>query len=990
MPGTPVGTSGVTERASGGHDWRLGRFPNLMRHRIQEVLLVSSAYESFILEEDGLLTEMIYTEYIDLGLTHAPNITRVANGEEALEALRGRSFDLVITMLRLGDMDLEKFRDAVRNMRPHVPIVLLVSSQWDLVRVEAQKDELGVDGVYVWHGDAKLFLAIIKVLEDRVNADHDTHVGDVGVIILVEDSIRFRSSILPIVYSELVQQTRKVMADGLNHMDKLLRMRARPKVLAAETFEEGVEFYKQFRKQIFGVISDVSFARDGEQDPRAGIDFIRMIKADLADLPALLQSSDLSNGALAAEIGARFLHKRSATLLEDVRNFMLDNFGFGDFVFRTLDGREVARASDLQSMVHVLQRVPTESIEYHAVRNHFSNWLRARTEFALARRMRPRRVSEFDDLEDLRLFLIRGLNEAIGHNRRGLVEDFSKPRFDPTCGFARIGGGSLGGKARGLAFVNALLAEHNVDREFPDIRVSVPPSVVIGTDIFDEFLDQNRIRHSALCTDHDGWIVRAFLEAKLPDAVFEDLRAFLDLCRRPLAVRSSSLLEDSQFHPFAGVYHTHMLPNNHPDDNLRLAQLRDAIKLVYASTFFSATRQYLDATPYRIEEEKMAVILQPIVGARYDHYFYPNFSGVARSYNYYPFGTMRPEDGVAAVALGLGKTIVDGSQALRFCPAQPQVLPQLGESEEFINRSQRHFYAIDVDDSACVPDLDADRCLARLDLDEAERHGTLNLVGSVWSPDNEAFYDGIHRPGVRVVTFAHILKNDAFPLAPLIQRLLDIGRAGMNSPVEIEFAASVDRGPREFAVLQIRPSSEQEHGDSIDLSSIATRDMVCYSPHALGNGVIRGLRDIVYVRPDHFDPAHTAEIAREIGEVNKRLRAEDRGCVLIGPGRWGSSHTWLGIPVEWAQISMARAIVETTLDDFVVEASQGSHFFQNLTSFGIAYLTVNPHSDEGFVDWKWLADCKDCHQSEHVRHVRLPRPIEIRIDGTVSHAAILK
>lgn len=979
------------DETAGGHDWRAGRFPNLMPRRIQEVLLVSSPYDSFILEEDGLLTEMVASEYQDLGLTHSPNITRVSTGEEALAAIRERPFDLVITMLRLGDMDVGRFGGAVRRLNADLPLVLLIANEWELTRItRQQRRELNVDSCYVWHGDTKIFLAMIKVFEDRLNAEHDTRHGDVGVIILVEDSVRFRSSILPIIYSELVKQTRAVMADGLNHMDKLLRMRARPKVLVAETYEQGLELYERFKKHLLGVISDVSFPRGGAQDQQAGVRFLRHIRGELPDVPGLLQSSDADNRRLAEEAGVRFLHKRSETLLDDMRAFMLDNFGFGEFVFRLPDTREVGRAADLRSMRRVLRDVPLESIEYHARRNHFSNWLRARTEFALARRLRPRRVSEFKDLEDIRRYLIRGIDEALRLNRRGVVEDFSPYRFDAGTGVARVRGGSLGGKARGLAFIDALLARAGLEQEFPDVVVRVPRSIVLGTDAFDEFLDMNRIRLGALCANNDAWITHTFLAAKLPDDVTQHLRAFLELVHEPLAVRSSSILEDSQYHPFAGVYDTHMLTNNHPDPALRLAQLRDAVKLVYASTFYASARRYLEATPFRIEEEKMAVVIQPIVGARHGGGWYPDFSGVARSYNYYPFDPMRPEDGVASVALGLGKTVVDGGQALRFCPALPQVLPQMATGEEFINQSQRTFYGIDVSDPRRVFEIAHDRCVAQLELAEAERHGTLQLLGSVWSPDDHAFYDGIQRPGVRVVSFAHILKTEVFPLAPLLRRLLELGRAGLNSPVEIEFAANLAARPREFAVLQIRPCGTVGDLDAVELDNLNRDQLLCFSPHALGNGVIPNLADVVYVRPENFDSTFTPEMAEEIGRLNDRLLAENRPCVLIGPGRWGSSHSYLGIPVNWAQICAARIIVEATLEDFVVEPSQGSHFFQNLTSFGIGYLMVNPFSNEGFIDWQWLESQPALHESRHIRHVRLPRPLEGRLSGETSQGAILK
>lgn len=979
-----------TDRGFPGPDWRQGRFPQLMRRRIQEVLLVSSPYDLFILEEDGLSTEVLDSEYQDLGLTHAPNITRVATGEEALVAIRGGAFDLVITLLRLGDMDVPKFADAVRELKPGLPVVLLVANEWELARLTQQRSHLNVDGVYVWHGDTKIILAIIKVLEDQANADHDTRVGDVGVIILVEDSVRFRSSLLPIIYSQLVRQTRAVMADGLNHMDKIMRLAARPKVLVAETFNQALELVHRFRKHLVGIITDVSYHRDGQLDPQAGITLIRQVRTELPDLPVLLQSSDASNWQLAERLGAGFLHKRSPTLLEDVRGFMLTNFGFGDFVFRTPDGREVARAGDVRAMLRVLRDVPAESIEYHARHNHFSNWFRARTEFALARRMRPRRVSEFADIEALRRFLIRGLQDVLRQNRRGVVEDFTRERFDAGCSFARIGGGSLGGKARGLAFVDALLATANLDAEFDNVHVCVPRTVVIGTDVFDEFLDANRIRREALRATDDDTLRQLFLEAALPESVTEHLRAFLDSVRQPLAVRSSSLLEDSQYHPFAGVYDTHMLPNNSPDDGVRHEQLSAAIKLVYASTFFSATRRYLEATPHRIDEERMAVILQPIVGAAHGDFHYPDFAGVARSYNYYPFGAMKPDDGVAGVVLGLGKTVVDGGPALRFCPTHPHVLPQLGEPEEFINQSQRTLYAVDLRPSPRAADVAHDGCLVRLDLTDAEKHGTLALAGSVWSPDDQSFFDGIHRPGVRVVTFAHVLKSDAFPLAGVLRRLLALGRTGLNSPVEIEFAVNLSAAPREFAVLQLRPCGNLAGRDLIELGDTRREEVLCFSPHALGHGLIHGLGDVVYVKPERFDPAHTPAMAEEIGHLNDRLMAENRPYLLIGPGRWGSSHSWLGIPVQWSQISAARVIVETTLDDFAVEPSQGSHFFQNLTSFGIAYLSVNPRSDEGFIDWRWLDAQPAVHESQFVRHVRLAHPLETRVNGRISHAAVLK
>ncbi|MFH1746147.1 MAG: PEP/pyruvate-binding domain-containing protein [Planctomycetota bacterium] len=793
------------------------------------------------------------------------------------------------------------------------------------------------------------------------------------------------------MYTELVNQTRAVMADGINRMHKLLRMRARPKILVAETYEEGMELYSQFHKYMFGVIADVSFPRGGHQDPRAGIEFIRQVKVDYPDTPALLQSSDLENRTLAEAIGAHFLHKRSATLLEDVREFMLTNFGFGNFMFRMPDGREVGRAADLRSMAAELRRVPAESVEYHARRNHFSNWLRARTEFTLARRLRPRRVSDFSDLESIRQYLISSIDEALRVNRRGMVEDFSRERFDAGSSFARIGGGSLGGKARGLAFVDALLAGTELDREFPEVNIHVPHSVVIGTDVFDEFLESNRLRVMALRTRDDEWLTWAFLTAKLPPRVVRDFQAFLQLVRCPIAVRSSSLLEDSQYHPFAGVYATHMISNNHNDDQVRLAQLCDAVKLVYASTFFSAARHYLEATPHRIEEEKMAVVLQPVVGSRYRNHYYPNFAGMARSYNFYPFGHMQPEHGVVSVALGLGKMVMEGGAALRFCPTHPQVLPQLSLGEAFLNQSQRTFFAVDMNHPERGPDANEDESLPELDLDIAEQDGTLAPVASIWSPENQTFYDGIYRLGIRAVTFAHVLKSDVFPLARILERLLQLGHAGINRAVEIEFAVNLNAQPKEFAILQLRPCmGGEDDTEPVDVGECSGADVLCHSPSALGNGLIDNVRDIVYVRPENFDPTRTFEIAAELAKLNETLLASNQPCLLIGPGRWGSSTPALGIPVNWADISAARIIVETTLKDFIVDPSQGSHFFQNLVSFGIAYLTIDPLGGRGYLDWQWLADQPAEWEGPLVRHIHLNHPLEARIDGRDSQAVVLK
>ena len=960
-----------------------------MPRRVEKILLVSSAYESFMIEEDGLLTELISSEYTDLGLTRSPQVTRAADAEQALDTLREGHFDLVITMSRVGGADPVRFGDAVREIDPDLPIVMLIANELELTRLGHRPHNLNMDHIHVWQGDARLFLAMIKVIEDSWNAEHDTRVGGVGVIILVEDSLRSRSSLLPTLYSELVEQTRSVMQDGLNRMHRLLRLRARPKILIADDFEQAQDLYERFKDYLFGLITDVAFPRAGKQNRQAGLELIEHVRETHPDLPVLLQSSNPNNCQLAQRVNAAFLHKHSSTLLQDLRGFMLDNFGFGDFVFRMPDGREVARVPDLLTMKHVLPTVPPESIDYHSTRNHFSNWLRARTEFVLAKRLRPKKRSEFKDAEAVRRYLIDALDDALGLKRRGMVEDFSRRHFESDTRFARTGGGSLGGKARGLAFFDAMLARHEVERAYPGVRVYVPRSVVIGTDLFDQFLNANNLRRSALNSADDDWIRSAFLKAKLPGELTKDLRVYLDRVRYPIAVRSSSLLEDSQYHPFAGVYDTHMIANNQTDDDERLRQLCSAIKLVYASTFFQAARRYLEATPYRIEEQRMGVILQQLVGNQHDHYFYPSFAGVVRSYNFYPFGHMKPEEGVASVVLGLGQQVAEGGEALRFCPAHPQILPQLSSGEEFLDQSQRGFYAIDLEGIEQHGE-EFTSAIVRLDLEQAEKHGTLHAVGSVWNHENQAFYDGISRPGVRAVSFAHVLKSGIFPLSDILRQILELGRESMSGAVEIEFAVNLDSDPKEFAILQMRPYGTGSRFESVELDDIKADAMVCSSPQSLGNGVITGLYDVVYVRPDVFDAAKTPQIAAEVAAINQSLRNEKRECLLIGPGRWGSSNSWLGIPVCWGQVSAARVIVEAGLDNFMVDPSQGSHFFHNLTSIGTAYLTVTPRTGQGMIDWAWLDQQPAFHETEYVRHLRLKNPLEARIDGRSSRAIVLK
>jgi CheY-like chemotaxis protein len=980
----------VREEQRDAPDLHFRGFHNLMPCRVHNVLLVSSLYESFILEEEGLLTELISSEYVDMNLSQAPRVSRASTGKEALEFIRSRPVDMVITMTRLGQWNLPDFARAVKEIRPDMPVVVLAGENRELARHPELSRCESIDRIFVWNGDAKILLAIVKFVEDQLNAEHDTQYGDVRVIILIENSVRFYSAYLPLIYGELVKLTQTLMVEGINPMHRLLRMRARPKILMAETFEEAWELYSKFREYMLGVISDIRFLKNGKLDDGAGLEFIRRIREQQPHLPVLLQSSDGRHAKAAGKLHAYFLNKQSPRLLQDLREFMLGYLGFGDFVFVVPDGSEVGRAHDLASFEQVLAKIPDESLVFHASNNHFSNWLMARTEFALASRIRPRKVSDFASAAELRQYLLDTLTEFRERTQSGVIADFSPTRLDVPMAFTRIGAGSIGGKARGLAFINALIRRYDLRHRFEGVRIAVPSSAAIGTDVYEEFLERNRLHKLVARKVADEKIAKAFLTATLPQAISSDLTAFLKRVRYPLAVRSSSLLEDSQGQPFAGVYTTHMIPNNHADLRTRLDQLSSAIKLVYASTFFRSARRYLEATGRHSEEERMGVILQELVGSAHHARFYPTFSGVARSHNSYPVGQMQPEDGVANVALGLGKTVVEGGQTLMFSPAVPHLLPQFPTTKDLLANSQREFYALDVGHPEVYPTPDASANMVREGLDVAEADGTLAPIGSVYSPENDIVYDGVQRDGLRLVTFAHVLKSGLFPLAEILRLLLQIGRDGMACPIEIEFAVNMSAGPMEFGVLQIRPIISREgHGD-VDLRQADMQHAVCFSPRALGDGHMGDIRDVVYVKPDEFDPSRTQEIAGELAQVNDELLHRGRQCVLIGPGRWGSADRWLGIPVTWEQISSARVIVEASLETFVVTPSQGTHFFQNLTSFGIGYLTVHPSLSEGFIDWDWLAAQPAVQETSSVRHLRLRDSLDVMLNGHTRQGAIFK
>lgn len=977
---------------------RFEGFENLMPFKVHNILLVSSLYDSFILREDGRLNELLIDESLDLNLRQIPGITHVSSCTEALDlASSNPQFNLIVTNLAVGDMDAAQLAREVRRKGLDVPVVVLGYDYREIKNFVARNPVTDIDRVFLWQGNARILIAIVKYIEDKRNVLHDTRAMGVPVLLVVEDNIRYYSSFLPVLYTELIKQSRRVIQEGINVAHKLVRIQARPKILLASNFEDAAQLVQEYRDYIFGLVSDVEFPWEGKLSPEAGFELARMVKSLVPDVPVVLQTSRPEFRPRAHAEGYSFLRKRSPTLLKDLRRILTDHFGFGDFVFinpdqRMPDQREVGRARDLNELEETLQTLPTDSLMYHAQRNHFSHWLMARTEFALAAKLRPRKVSDFDGPEHLRRDLIESINDYRREQNEVLIGDFKPETFKPSeSGFLRIGSGSLGGKARGLAFVRHLLRTRRIARRFPGVRIAVPPAVVLATDMFDLFLAENNLSDFALHCDDDAEIQQRFLDSPLPVALTENLKAFLEEVHYPLAVRSSSLLEDSQYQPFTGVYETFMLGNQQPELQPRLDELSEAIKRVYASTFSQHAKAYVRATPYRLEEEKMAVILQQVVGTLHGPRFYPDFSGVVRSHNFYPVEPMTFSDGIAAVALGLGRTVVDGGKCLSFCPRYPRNLLQFSCVEDILANTQTEFCALELGGVARTTSSGHLR-EAHFGLDIAEADGTLAPVASTYSADNHAVYDGLSRPGSRVVTFAPMLKHGIFPLAAILELLVRAGEDALGNPVEIEFAVRLPRAEEaaEFGFLQIRPLTLSRDHQDLTIGDVEQSQLICQSTKVLGNGRIDNLHDLVVVDSERFERSRSQEVARAVAHFNATLSAENRPYLLIGVGRWGSNDPWLGIPVEWDEISGARAIVEAGFHDFRVTPSQGSHFFQNLTAFQVGYLTVNPDAGEGFVDWQWLAGQPAMEEQGCVRHLRFSEPLRVVMNSKSGQGVIFK
>ncbi len=975
-------------------------FAELMNKRIYNVLLIATKYDAFMLEDDGRVDEQIFNEYTALSLRYPPRFTQVATKEQALAELADRNFELIIVMPNMDNRDI--FADAkdIKSQYSTIPIVVLTPFSREVSKRVAGEDLSGIDYVFSWLGNSELLVAIIKLLEDKWNAPNDTKEVGVQTILLVEDSVRFYSSALPLLYRFVLEQSQEFSKEALNDHLKTLRMRGRPKIKLARSYEEALSTYKKYSDNILGIISDISFSREGVKDPLAGLKFARFVKSEQPNMPIILESSEEANRHFAEELDISFISKNSKSYPQDLRRQIMSHFGFGDFIIVNPEtGDEIMRIRDLKDLQRKLPDIPEDSLRYHLAHDHFSRFFFSRAMFPPANILKRINVSEYEDMETARSLISDCIISYRKMKNAGVVAIYQKERFDEFSNFARIGNGSLGGKGRGLAFMGTMVKRYpSLEREH--FGVDIPKTVVICTDIFDEFMETNDLYPKVLRPDvTDEEVLELFERANLPDRLLDDLVALLSVVKTPIAVRSSSLLEDSHYQPFAGIYKTYMVPRV-DDITEMLRLLRSAIKAVYASVFYRDSKAYLTATQNVIDQEKMAIVLQEVVGSEhvregYDaqdspRWFYPTLSGVARSLNFYPLGDEKAEDGIANVAFGLGKYIVDGGQTLRFSPRHPHHILQLSTTEFALRETQRVFYGLDLRNAAETFMVDDAFNLSRLTVREAESHGSLRHIVSTYDPGDAIIREGFYPGGRKIISFANILQHDLFPLAETIDRLLSIGRAEMGRPVEIEFAMDINDNEAQFYLLQIRPIVDNKEIVDEDLSLVPSDDTVISSQSVLGNGIVNDVFDILYVKTAGYNAADNSLIAREVEKINARLCEAQRGYVLVGPGRWGSSDSWLGIPVKWPHIAGARVIVELGLENYRVDPSQGTHFFQNLTSFGVGYFSICPSAGDGFFDEAYLDTLPTMEETAHLRLVRSETPFIIKMDGHNSRGIVLK
>ena len=967
-------------------------FANLMNKRIYNVLLIATKYDSFMLEDDGRVDEQIFNEYTSLSLRYPPRFTQVTTEEEALNELKNRNFELIICMPNMDNRDIFAAASEIKVHYPNIPIVVLTPFSKEVSKRIANEDLSAIDYVFSWLGNSELLLAIIKLIEDKMNAPDDTASVGVQIILLVEDSIRFYSSALPHLYKFVLEQSQMFAKEALNDHQRTLRMRGRPKIKLARNYEEAVRIFDQYRDNMLGIISDMSFMHNGVKDPYAGYKFGQYVRKTGLIIPFVLESSEASNHVYAKELNASFIDKNSKSYPQDLKKKIMQRFGFGDFVILNPHTKEeIMRIKDLKDLQKKVFQIPDDSLVYHLSRNHFSRFFYSRAMFPPAEVLKHVDVSDYKDMDEARKLIFDLIVQYRRMKNTGVVAVYQKDRFDEYSNFARIGDGSLGGKGRGLAFIGAMVKRYP-KLESDNFAVNIPKTVVICTDIFDEFMETNELYPVALGDADDETILRYFLRASLPSRLIEDLMAFFDVVKSPIAVRSSSLLEDSHYQPFAGIYSTYMVPKIVEKYDM-LRTVSDAIKAVYASVFYKDSKAYMTATSNLIDQEKMAIVLQEVVGSRYNDHFYPTMSGVARSLNFYPIGNEKAEDGIANIALGLGKYIVDGGQTLRFSPRHPHSILQMSTMDFALRETQTRFYALDLKNMAEAFSVDDAFNLVKLGLKEADAEGSLKYIVSTYDPYDQIIRDGYYPGGRKILSFVNILQHDVFPLADTLDQILRIGQQEMGRPVEIEFAVNMDPSDHTratFYLLQIRPIVDNKEIMDEDLSLVKNEETILSSTSVLGHGIVGDVQDIIYVKTGAFNSSNNQLIAYEIEKMNRSFTDQEKGYVLVGPGRWGSSDSWLGIPVKWPHISNARVIVECGLENYRVDPSQGTHFFQNLTSFGVGYFTVNPFKGDGWFDEAFLNAQPAVEETEYLRHVRFDAPITIKMDGKKSLGVVLK
>ena len=966
-------------------------FVDLMTKRIFNVLLVANPYDAFMLEDDGRIDEKIFNEYMNLSLRYPPRFTQVSTMEEAWQRLDKMSYDLVICMPGSDNSDAFDIAHSIKARFPEIPLVVLTPFSHGITARMEHEDLSIFEYVFCWLGNTDLLLSIIKLIEDKMNLEHDVKEVGVQMILVVEDSIRFYSSVLPNIYRFVLKQSKEFATEALNAHQSTLRMRGRPKIVLARTYEEAMALYEKYSDNILGVISDASFPREGVKDPEAGARLLTEIRARDPYLPLIMDSSESSNREFAEHCGASFVDKNSKKMNIDLREAVSQNFGFGDFIFRDpATMKEIARVRNLKELQNIIFTVPAESLLYHISRNHISRWLYSRAMFPVAEFLKSISWEAYQDVDAHRQIIFDAIVKYRKMKNRGVVAEFVKERFDSYSNFARIGDGSLGGKGRGLAFIDNLVKRHVEFESFENATVTIPKTVVLCTDIFDEFMDSNNLYQVALSDVADEVILRHFLRAKLPDRLIDDFFAFFDAVRAPIAVRSSSLLEDSHYQPFAGIYSTYMIP--YLDDKYEmLRMLGDAIKGVYASVYYKDSKAYMQATRNVIDQEKMAVILQEVVGTQYGDRYYPTMSGVARSLNYYPIGEETAEEGVVSLALGLGKYIVDGGLTLRVCPYHPAKVLQTSELDLALRETQTRFYALDLKNAGENFSVDDGFNILKLHVKEAEKDGSLNYIASTYDPYDMVIRDGIYPGGRKVITFANVLQHDVFPLADILRLSQHYGQSEMRRPVEIEFAVNLNADRTgTFYLLQIRPIVDCKEMLNEDLAAIPDEETLIRSNNALGHGIMDEMHDLVYVKTEDYSASNNQLIAYDIEKLNDEFLREGKNYILVGPGRWGSSDTWLGIPVKWPHISAARVIVEAGLTNYRVDPSQGTHFFQNLTSFGVGYFTVNAYRNDGVYDQAYLDSLPAVHETKFLRHVRFEHPLVVKMDGKKNLGVVMR